>query len=559
MNQKHCRWPNGILLTACLVSLSPSQVLAEDCVAGAQEESVYQRRIPGKAAEDCEKAPGASNKAPRTSQPSVVEKIAEDVAEQLGSSAKNAEPDNIEKTIAPVAEQFPSGARESVVVSGAKDLDSKDIDRNDGDAQPVPKSDPGYISNKKSASDNRTAGGAKMRALDNPVRLKHYKHKDVKPTVFKDRWRIVEHPSLGYKDNRLDPYNRNTLKADVPIHDDWFFNLGIISDTVYELRDVPTPVGNSTTESAGSLDVFGGPEQSLLNQNLLVEFVYYKGDTTFKPPDYEYRLITVFNHNYTELDEVLGVNVDPNEGKTRTDNHVGIQAAFVDIHLRNVSDRYDFDSVRFGIQPFSSDFRGFLFQDNQLGVRLFGNRDDNIFQYNLAVFQRLEKDTNSGLNDVSADIRDDTVFFANVYWQDLWVKGFFSQLTLAHNINREDSEFYFDNNGFIARPASLGREAPRGYDVTYLGYNGDGHIGRLNLTTSAYYAFGSVDPGVFVDQSVDVSATFLAAELSVDFDWIRPKISFLHGSGDDDPFDDTATGFDAIFENPQFAGADLCT
>ena len=30
----------------------------------------------------------------------------------------------------------------------------------------------------------------------------------------------------------------------------------------------------------------------------------------------------------------------------------------------------------------------------------------------------------------------------------------------------------------------------------------------------------------------------------------------LYGSGDDDPFDDEATGFDAIFENPQFAGAD---
>src|SRR5512145_770679 len=42
----------------------------------------------------------------------------------------------------------------------------------------------------------------------------------------------------------------------------------------------------------------------------------------------------------------------------------------------------------------------------------------------------------------------------------------------------------------------------------------------------------------------------------MDFDWIRPRISVLYGSGDDDPFDDRATGFDAIFENPQFAGAD---
>ena len=42
----------------------------------------------------------------------------------------------------------------------------------------------------------------------------------------------------------------------------------------------------------------------------------------------------------------------------------------------------------------------------------------------------------------------------------------------------------------------------------------------------------------------------------MDFDWIRPRLSFLYGSGDDDPFDDKSTGFDAIFENPQFAGAD---
>ena len=54
-----------------------------------------------------------------------------------------------------------------------------------------------------------------------------------------DRWRIVD--TLGYKERWYDPYNRNSLKADRPVHgDDWFFNLGVISDTVYELREVPT-------------------------------------------------------------------------------------------------------------------------------------------------------------------------------------------------------------------------------------------------------------------------------------------------------------------------------
>ena len=369
-----------------------------------------------------------------------------------------------------------------------------------------------------------------------------------------DRWRIVE--SVGYTENLWDPYNRNVLKADRPVHDDWFFNLGVISDSVVEVREVPTPVGSSTTARPGSIDVFGTADQSVFVQNLLTEFVYYKGDTVFKPPDYEFRLTAAFNYNRVELDEVLGVNANPAKGRTRNDSFIGIQAAFFDKHLRNVSSRYDFDSFRIGIQPFSSDFRGFLFQDNQLGVRLFGTRKNNIFQYNLAWFRRIEKDTNSGLNDLSQPLRDDDVFVANLYWQDMPVRGFISQATVAYNRNREGGEFYFNKNLFIERPASFGREVPRDYDVYYLGYSGDGHFGRLNVTTSLYYAFGDVSPGVFIDGDVDVSAGFAALELSWDMDWIRPRLSFLYGSGDDDPYDDKATGFDAIFENPQFAGAD---
>ncbi|HUO81437.1 MAG TPA: hypothetical protein VM616_01110 [Gammaproteobacteria bacterium] len=368
-----------------------------------------------------------------------------------------------------------------------------------------------------------------------------------------DRWRIVD--SLGYEERWWDPYNQNVLKADKPLHGEWFFNLGVISDTVYEFREVPTPVGGSTTGEAGRIDVFGGSDQWAAIQNLAMEFVYYEGDTVFRPPDYEFRFTPVFNYNYTELDEVLGINVDPRDGTVREDNHIGIQAAFVDKHLRNVSDRFDFDSFRIGIQPFSSDFRGFLFQDNQLGARLFGTRNNNVFQYNLAWFRRIEKDTNSGLNDLSEGLRDDDVFIANLFWQDMPVLGFMSQATVIYNRNREN-EFHFDKNGFIQRPSSLGQERSSGYDVVYLGYNGDGHFGRTNLTTSLYAALGDTDSTAFNAAEADIEAFFAAAELSLDFNWVRPRLSFLYGSGDDDPFDDKAQGFDAIFENPQFAGAD---
>ncbi len=369
-----------------------------------------------------------------------------------------------------------------------------------------------------------------------------------------DRWRIVD--TLGYPQNIFDPYHRNVLKADKPVHGDWFFNLGLFSDTVYEARDLPSSVGSSSTLNPGENDVFGRTRQNFVSQTVAAEFVYYEGDTVFKPPEYEFRFTPVFNFNYLSAPELQEVNVNPNYGTTRTDQHVGIQAAFVDKHLRNVSDRFDFDSIRVGIQPFSSDFRGFLFQDNQLGVRLFGTRNNNVFQYNLAYFRRLEKDTNSGLNAVGQSLRHDEVFVTNVYWQDMPAKGFTSQGTIVYNRNREGNSLYYDSNGFIERPAAIGIEKLRNYDVVYFGYNGDGHFGRWNLTLSFYYATGHESSGTFVFSPDTISAGFGAIELSRDFNWLRPKLSLLYASGDSNPFDKKATGFDAIVENPQFAGAD---
>jgi len=368
-----------------------------------------------------------------------------------------------------------------------------------------------------------------------------------------DRWRIVD--TLGYTDDWLDPYNRNQLKADIPVHDDWFVNLAVISDSVFEYRDVVTPVGLQSSDNAQSLDVFGQSKQSLFNQNVGVEVVYYKGDTVFRPPDYEFRFGVVANYNYTKVEEILALNVNPINGTTRSDNHFAIQTAYADKHLRNVSTRYDFDSIRVGIQPITNDFRGFLFIDSPIGVRLFGTRDNNKYQYNIGLFRRLEKDTNSGLNDASMRLRKDDVLLFNLYMQDKPALGFVSQFSVVYNRNRERDLFY-DNNGIIARPASIGLEKNRDYDVTYLGYSGDGHFGPLNLSTSLYYAIGRENLGVFNQGEQKISAGFFAAELSVDNDWIRPKLSVLYATGDSNPYDDYATGFDAIVENPQFAGAD---
>ena len=375
-------------------------------------------------------------------------------------------------------------------------------------------------------------------------------------SIIDDRWRLPI--DLGIRKERwYDPYNFNILKADRPMFDDWFINLAFISDTTIEPRRLPIPVSPQVSRDPGDLDIFGDTDQFVFLQNLTTSLVIIKGDTVFRPPDYEIRVTPVFNYNYVRVDENRALFIDPEDGNVREDNFVGMQELFFDYHIRNVSDRYDFDSFRIGIQPFSTDFRGFLFQDNQFGFRLFGTRDNNFWQYNLAWFRRVEKDTNSGLNNIwTDDLRDDDIYIANLYRQDWPVLGFTSQATIVHNRNKEDNKLFFDENGILVRPASVGEERLRNYEVTYIGYNGDGHFGRLNLTASAYYAFGEESTGTFTAKESDIRGFFAAAEAGLDLDWIRLRFSGVYGSGDDDPFDDRSEGFDAIFENPIIAGFD---
>jgi hypothetical protein len=379
-----------------------------------------------------------------------------------------------------------------------------------------------------------------------------------------DRWRLIE--TLGVvKERWFDPYNQNTLKGDRPLKpekwplitgDDWFFSGSLVSDTVIEPRTFPIPVGVQTTERPDSLDIFGKDASYVLSQTFLVGAALTKGSTAFKPPEIEYRVTLAFNLNYANVPERRVLLVEPSAPSHRFDHFVGVQEAFIDYHIRNVSDRYDFDSIRVGIQPFQADFRGFLFNDQQLGIRLFGNRDGNRFQYNLAAFWRLEKDTNSGLNAVLQRPRDDFLFVANVYRQDFLIPALTSQVTVAYNMNREGDEFKVDDNGFPARPSLLGDLRPRNYDVVYVGYNADGRVGRINLTGSAYGAFGQDRYSFFTSRTAQIRAFFAALEASYDRDWMRLRLSAAWASGDHDPYDDTETGYDAVFENPVFAGAD---
>jgi hypothetical protein len=152
--------------------------------------------------------------------------------------------------------------------------------------------------------------------------------------------------------------------------------------------------------------------------------------------------------------------------------------------------------------------------------------------------------------------RRDWVFTANLYRQDLPVPGLTSQVTVVYNRNRESGRIHIDSNGFPIRPALFGTLRTRDYDVVYVGYNADGRIGRVNLTASAYGAFGEDRFNPITDRVARIEGYFAAAEASYDHNWMRFRLSALYATGDGDPYDDVESGFDAILENPQFAGAD---
>jgi hypothetical protein len=346
------------------------------------------------------------------------------------------------------------------------------------------------------------------------------------------------------------PYLQSKFKGDAPIFgQDIFLNITAEDFFQFEARKLPTPSGVSA-ERPNSSEFFGLSDQLFYSNDFSIGLDLFKGETAFKPVDWALRLLGVYNHNYLDVEERNVVNPNPQQGTTREKEFFALQEAFGEIHLRDLSNNYDFVSLRVGIQPFVSDFRGFIFNDTNLGVRLFGNYDNNRWQYNIAAFDMLEKDTYSDLNEFSR--RQQQILVANVFRQDLIWKGYTGELTFLANF--DDISRHYDKNGFITRPAPIGTVADHYVQAYYLGWTGDGHIGWLNIDHAFYQVFGEDGLNGIAGQRVQISAQMAALELSVDKDWLRHKLSIFYASGDHNPTNSMATGFDTVFDRPFFIG-----
>ncbi len=368
------------------------------------------------------------------------------------------------------------------------------------------------------------------------------------------RWKRYADPSTEtpyQSELRLwHPYLQSKFKGDTPIFgQDIFLNITAENFFQFEARKLPTPSGVSA-ERPNSSEFFGLGDQLFYANDFSIGIDLFKGETAFKPVDWAVRILGVYNHNYLDVEERNVVNPNPQNGTTREKEFFALQEAFAEIHLRDLSSNYDFISSRIGIQPFVSDFRGFIFNDTNLGVRIFGNYDNNRWQYNIAAFGMLEKDTYSDLNEFNW--RDQQIYVANVFRQDLIWKGYTGELSFLANF--DGASRHYDKNGFITRPTPIGTVADHYVQAYYLGWTGDGHIGWLNIDHAFYQVFGEDGLNGIAGRRVEISAQMAALELSIDKDWQRHKFSIFYGSGDHNPTNSHATGFDTVFDRPFFIG-----
>jgi len=372
-----------------------------------------------------------------------------------------------------------------------------------------------------------------------------------------DRWAITPPAyELNTKGHWWDPYNQNKLKGDYPIlGDDIFLRLTAVSKSVLEGRSAPLP-STPSSDRPGSFQFFGQNDFLIFDQKFLGRIELQKGATAFKPFDWQFVFEGAVNVNRLDVFENGAVSPDVRDGTSRVTDDAAVQELALEVHLADLSANYDFISSKIGRQPFNSDFRSLVFSDINQGARLFGSANGNRYQFNLMYFYMAEKDTNSGFN--AFEFRDQQVAIANLYVQDFLVLGYTHQFSFHYNGDYgTDADYTFDRQGFLVRPDPVGAAQPHDVEAYYLGWTSEGHIGFLNVSHAFYQALGHDTLNPIAGRRTDINGQLAFLELSVDRDWMRYQASAFFTSGDDDPRDRHARGFDSILDAPKALGGDV--
>lgn len=343
---------------------------------------------------------------------------------------------------------------------------------------------------------------------------------DVEPEP--NRWRVLEPQGIGAKPRNplYDPYNPNVLKGDYPIYGDKVFLA--VTGTLDSIADFRRNLDFFTTDRIRNVPFH---EHITIGQLTgIVAIEVFHGDTVFKPKDWAFRVTPIIRWRCGDKNAI-----DQGCGED-----VRLLETFGEVKLFEIGPTFDATSARLGLQFFTSDFFGFIYNDVQPGARIFSEIARNQFKVNVAAFDRLNKEKLSGLNEFKR--RENQVAVLSVEWDDFLFPGFNILPNFVANI---------DDNGAVV-PGKL--------EAYYIGFTTNGRLGRVNVNSAVYYAFGTTAQNTPNRRRQDISAGMIFGQVAYPIQYFTPRIAVAYATGDRDAKDNHATGFDSAFDNVNFGG-----
>ncbi len=315
------------------------------------------------------------------------------------------------------------------------------------------------------------------------------------------RFRLPQGYQLRY------PRERMPWRGDVPLFDRIFVTPILVSDTLYKERknlDFTPRLGGNFTE-----------KNQFRRQQVFYGAEVRDADDVFEPA--RWRLRAVGAWQYDDDLNALEANTADTDG--------ALQEAFFDLRLFEIGSNLDLTFLRGGLQVFQSDFHGLVLFDNLIGGRVFGEIDQNRWRYDLVAASRVFKDVRTGLVELN-DNREQMVYLARLTRDDL-LPGWNSELSFAFNSDK------FNRN----------------LDVGYVSLTFNGNVGRLGFNPAFHLAVGRDERNPIAGRSVDILAGLIVVDAAYTFDqadWLTWRFSYAYATGDSDPTDSRATGFDSI-------------
>ena len=338
-----------------------------------------------------------------------------------------------------------------------------------------------------------------------------------------DRWRQLEPLGLGVtpRNPLYDPYAPNMLKGDYPLFGDKVFfagaaTLDFFSDVKRNLdffqnnriRNVPFHDHNWVNQITGvlALEVF-------------------HGDTVFSPKDWSVKVTPIFRWKCGDknaIDHACG-------------DDYRLFETFGEVKLFEIGNTFDPTAIRVGLQGFNADFFGFIYNDVQPGARLFSEIARNQFKTNFAFFERLNQENLSALKEFK--LRDHRIGVVNLEWDDFILPGFNILPTFVWSNDR-----------------APGVVAGGQVDAFYLGFTTNGRVDRFNVNSAFYYVTGTTAKNTPNKDTEPIEAEFVFAQVAYPIAYWNPRFAIAWASGDNNPRDHVARGFDSAFDNVNFGG-----